>query len=81
MTLGWITMTRKENPAAEKNFIEGLKVNPNNGQVSYWLGSVILAQRNPDTYPIGLFHIARAAFVYRHRGYARRGAQDRRRST
>ncbi|RPI13772.1 MAG: hypothetical protein EHM65_05020, partial [Acidobacteriales bacterium] len=60
MTLGWINMTRKENPAAEKNFVECLKVNPNNGQVSYWLGSVIIAQRNPDTYPIGLFHMARA---------------------
>jgi len=54
MTLGWINMTRKENPAAEKNFVECLKVNPNNGQVSYWLGSVIIAQRNPDTYPINL---------------------------
>lgn len=61
MTLGWLSMNRKEYPAAEKNFTECLKVNPNNGQVSYWLGTVIVSQRNPDTYPVGLFHIARAA--------------------
>jgi tetratricopeptide (TPR) repeat protein len=60
-TLGWIAMSRKENEAAEKEFTESLKVNPNNGQVSYWLGSVILAQRNPDTQAAALYHIARAA--------------------
>jgi len=60
-TLGWMAMQRKENQAAEKEFTQSLKVNPNNGQVSYWLGSVILAQRNADTQNAGLFHIARAA--------------------
>ncbi len=61
LSLGWIAMQRKDNVAAEKEFTQSLKYNPNNGQVSYWLGSAILAQRNPDTQDTALFHIARAA--------------------
>ena len=61
MTLGWISMQQKANEASEKEFTECLKANPNNGQVSYWLGTVILAQRNPDKQVAGLYHIARAA--------------------
>jgi hypothetical protein len=61
MTLGWISMQQKAYEASEKEFTECLKANPNNGQVSYWLGTVILAQRNPDKQVAGLYHIARAA--------------------
>jgi 3-oxoacyl-[acyl-carrier protein] reductase len=32
--------------AAEKAFASSLKINPNQGDVSYWLGTVILAQKN-----------------------------------
>jgi tetratricopeptide (TPR) repeat protein len=60
ITLGWIATQRKDNAAAEKAYIESLKVNPNNAPVSYALGILIIAQRNVDTYPIGLFHVARA---------------------
>ncbi|MFB3776435.1 MAG: hypothetical protein ACE141_02460 [Bryobacteraceae bacterium] len=61
MTLGWISMQQKAYEESEKEFTECLKVNPNNGQVSYWLGTVILAQRNADKQVAGLYHIARAA--------------------
>jgi hypothetical protein len=61
MALGWIATQRKDNPAAEKAYLQSLQVNPNNAQVSYTLGSLIIVQRNVDTYPTGLFHVARAA--------------------
>jgi len=60
-TLGWIAMNRKDNATAEKEFRETLKINPNNGQVSYWLGTVILAQRDPSKQAEAFFHFARAA--------------------
>jgi tetratricopeptide (TPR) repeat protein len=61
ISLGWIAQQRKDNAAAEKAYIESLRINPNNAQLSYTLGGIILTQRNPETYPTGLFHIARAA--------------------
>jgi hypothetical protein len=60
-TLGWVAMIRKENDAAEKSFKQSLQLNPNAGEVSYWLGTVILAQRQAPRTPEGLYHIARAA--------------------
>jgi len=60
ITLGWIATQRKDNAAAEKAYIESLKVNPNNAPVSYAVGILIIAQRSVDTYPTGLFHVARA---------------------
>jgi len=59
-TLGWIAMTRKDNLEAERQFRQVLKLQPRNGQVSYWLGTVILAQRNPDKQSEAFFHFARA---------------------
>jgi tetratricopeptide (TPR) repeat protein len=61
ITLGWIAQQRKDDAGAKKAYIESLRINPNNAQVSYTLGSLIIVERNVDTYPIGLFHIARAA--------------------
>jgi tetratricopeptide (TPR) repeat protein len=61
IALGWIATQRKDNPAAEKAYLQSLQINPNNAQVSYTIGSLIIVQRNVDTYPAGLFHIARAA--------------------
>ncbi len=60
-TLGWIAMNRKNNDEAEKEFAQSLRSNPNNGQVSYWLGTVIAAQRIPEKQSAALFHFARAA--------------------
>ncbi len=60
-TLGWVSWQRKNLPEAETEFRKVLELNPNNGQVSYWLGTVILAERNPDTQAKALYHFARAA--------------------
>jgi len=60
-TLGWINMQRKNNEAAEAEFIASLKAEPNAAQVSYWLGTVILAQRKVEKQSVALYHFARAA--------------------
>lgn len=60
LTLGWVAMQRKNYPAAEDEFRQVLKMNPNNGQASYWLATVIIAQRNPDKQSEAFFHFARA---------------------
>ena len=66
-TLGWIHMQRKDNVKAEGEFKTVLGMNPNNGQVSYWLGNVVLAQGDPDKNELALFSFARAA-VYEGEG-------------
>lgn len=60
-TLGWVAMQRKNNEVAEQNFKKSLGVSPNQPQVSYWLGNVILAEKKPERQGEALFHIARAA--------------------
>jgi tetratricopeptide (TPR) repeat protein len=60
-TLGWIAMTRKDNAEAEKYLKEVLQLEPQNGQISYWLGSVMLAQRDPDKQLQAFYHFARSA--------------------
>jgi hypothetical protein len=60
-TLGWVSMQRKEYPAAEKQFKESLKDNPNAGEVSYWLGTVLVSQRVAEKQAEALFHFARAS--------------------
>jgi len=66
-TLGWSHMQRKENEKAEEQFIKILELNPNNAQVSYWLGNVVLAQNDPDKNELALYSFARAA-VYEGEG-------------
>jgi len=66
-TLGWIAMQRKENVAAEEQFKQVLQLNPNAGQVSYWLGNVVLAQGDPTKNETALFSFARAS-VYEGEG-------------
>ncbi len=60
-TLGWVAMQRKNNDVAEQNFKKALGINPNAGQLSYWLGTVILAEKKPEKQSEALFHFARAA--------------------
>ena len=62
-TLGWIAMQRKNNDAAEKAFAKAMAANPNEAQVSFWLGTVILAQKNADRQVEPLFWFARAAVI------------------
>src|SRR5579862_1219849 len=61
-TLGWIGLTRKAfDENTEKHFAKSLELNPNNAQVSYWLGTVILGEKKPERQSEALFHFARAA--------------------
>jgi len=60
-TLGWTAMQRKNNDVAEQNFKKSLAINPNAAQVSYWLGTVILAEKKPEKQSEALFNFARAA--------------------
>jgi tetratricopeptide (TPR) repeat protein len=62
-TLGWIAMQRKNNEAAEKAFAKAMEANPNEAQVAFWLGTVILAQKNADRQVEPLFWFARAVTV------------------
>jgi tetratricopeptide (TPR) repeat protein len=63
-TLGWVKMQQKQNDAAEASFRKVLQANPKNGQVAYWLGTVLYAQKK---FVAGLFEFARAA-VYTGEG-------------
>jgi len=57
-TLGWVKMTQKQYDASEAAFRKVLQTNPKNGQVSYWLGTVMYAEKK---YAPALFEFARAA--------------------
>jgi len=59
--LGWIEMTRENHKAAETYFKKVLELQPGNGQVSAWLGTVVFAQRDPDKNATALWSFARAA--------------------
>ena len=60
-TLGWVVMQRKDNVKAEQEFTKSLQLSPASGQVSYWLGTVIVAQKDTSKLPAALFDIAHAA--------------------
>ncbi len=59
-TLGWVAMQRKDNVKAEQEFTKSLQLSPASGQVSYWLGTVILAQKDPAKQAAALYDFARA---------------------
>jgi tetratricopeptide (TPR) repeat protein len=63
-TLGWTYMQQKDNAKAEEAFTKALATDPNNAQVSAWLGTVMIAQRQaaPEKIPVALFHFARAGY-------------------
>lgn len=60
-TLGWVAKQQKKNDVAEQEFIKTLELSPTAAQVSFWLGEAVIAQRNPDKYPLALYSFARAA--------------------
>jgi len=59
--LGLVAMNRKQNDQAEQAFTKALQLDPNAAQVSYWLGTVILAQKDPAKQSGALYEFARAA--------------------
>lgn len=62
-TLGWTAWQRKNYDVAEEEFRKSLQINPRQGEVSYWLGSALLASRKPDKQSAGLYDIARAVML------------------
>lgn len=60
-TIGWVNMMRKNGSVAQQNFLKALELNPSAGEISYWLGQTIIAEKKPETYPNALYHLARAS--------------------
>jgi len=76
ITLGAIAQQRKDYERGEFEFKEAQKLNPKTGQVPYFLGTVLLAQKRPELYEEALFYFARAA-VYDGSGALQpRGRQE-----
>ncbi len=61
--LGYSAMMKKDDATAETDFKKLLAVDPNNAQVSYWLGSVIIRQHKQERYPEALYEIARSISI------------------
>ena len=61
LTIGWGRMQKKDNTGAEESFNKVLDTDPSRGQVSYWLGQVVLAQNDASKYDLAFFSFARAA--------------------
>jgi tetratricopeptide (TPR) repeat protein len=59
-TLGWIGMQQKNWDQSEAEFQKSLALNPNDGQIDYWLGTVIASEKKPEKIPTALFYFARA---------------------
>jgi len=62
-TVGYISLERKDYEKAQAELTKALQLDPTQGQVSYWLGSAVLAQNKtrPELQPVALFDFARAA--------------------
>ena len=60
-TLGWIALQRKAWPEAEAELQKALQLNPNDGQVDYYMGTAIASQKDVAKMPAALFYFARAA--------------------
>ncbi len=61
MTVGWVAMIRKDYENAEVEFKKALAIDPYAGQVDYWLGTAMVAQKKPEKQSDALFYFARAA--------------------
>lgn len=62
-TLGYVALEKKDYPKAQAELTKALQMDPNQGQVSFWLGAAILAQNkeHPELQPAALYDFARAA--------------------
>ncbi|MBM3725892.1 MAG: hypothetical protein FJW40_10775 [Acidobacteria bacterium] len=59
-TVGWVQWQRKSYDAAEASLTKSLEANTAQGDVSYWLGTVILLQRKTEKQAAAMWHFARA---------------------
>ena len=60
-TLGWVAMQQKQYEGAEGEFQKSLSINPNNGDVDYWMGTVIAGEKKPEKQAQAFYYFARAA--------------------
>lgn len=60
-TLGWTAMQRNQYAESEQDFLKALAIDPGDGEVSSWLGTVTLRQKTPEKQSAALYHFARAA--------------------
>jgi tetratricopeptide (TPR) repeat protein len=75
-TLGWIAMQRKNWDAAEGEFQKTLALDANNGEVDYFMGTVIASEKKPEKMSAALFYFARAATYDGTGGLAPAGRQQ-----
>ena len=61
ITLGWIDMQRMNWEESEAEFQKSLQINPNNGEVYYFMGTAIASEKKVEKMPTALFYFARAA--------------------
>ncbi len=76
LTLGWIAMQRKGWDAAEAEFQKSLQLDPNNGEVDFFMGTVVASEKNPQKMSAALFYFARAASYEGTGGLAPAGRQQ-----
>ena len=60
-TLGWAAMHRKEVALATQEFLKSLQIDPNQGEVDFWLGNTLRTEKTPEKISQALFYYARAA--------------------
>jgi tetratricopeptide (TPR) repeat protein len=60
-TLGWTAMQRKQGDVAQQEFTKTLQIDPNQGEVDYWLGNTLRAAKTPEKISQALYYYARAA--------------------
>jgi len=62
-TLGWVAWQRKNWDVAEQAFTKSLQIEPNQGETAAWMGSALVASRNPEKQAPALYAFARAVVV------------------
>lgn len=60
-TIGWVEMQKKNWQMAQDEFQKALKIDPNSGQLAYYMGTGIAEEKDVKKMPIALFYFARAA--------------------
>ncbi len=60
-TIGWIEMQKKNWAVAEDEFQKALKLDPNSGQLAYYMGTAIASEKDVKKMPMALFYFGRAA--------------------
>jgi tetratricopeptide (TPR) repeat protein len=60
-TLGWIAMQRENWDTAEAEFQKSLALDANNGELDYFMGTVLASEKRREKLSAALFYFARAA--------------------